>query len=328
MRQLFSLILFFSLFFPTILFAETPRYMLTPEYTSFSRYLTQMIWLGKYIDANQDVPWIIKIETQRQAIMDTATKIYKTFPIPERMRTTYDISSKYWFLIQKYRLSCEIAAVRMVMKSLVPSDVTEDDIIAKLRIMPGPLSSDGVWWDPDIGFVGSITGSQYMKTGYGIHEKPLERYLKGEWYIATGSNMFDGRNIIPRKRLIELFSSIESGKRVILWWDWCTTASMEDGTVKKVDTFIVRTLPISGINTCDRSPEDRQFTWTTPSGKTIAWLSWEHAFLLLGYIWSRENPTHIIVWDTDTGRHVYPYNEWMRKWWMMQYRSLTVSIKE
>lgn len=82
---------------------------------------------------------------QRQAIMDNATKLYKTFPIPERIRATYDISSKYALSIQKYKLSCEIAAVRMVMKSLVPRDVTEDDIIAKLRIMPTPLSSEGVW---------------------------------------------------------------------------------------------------------------------------------------------------------------------------------------
>lgn len=82
---------------------------------------------------------------QRQAIMDNATKLYKTFPIAERMRATYDISSKYAFSIQKYKLSCEIAAVRMVMNSLVPSDITEDQVIQKLRIMPGPLSSDGVW---------------------------------------------------------------------------------------------------------------------------------------------------------------------------------------
>lgn len=108
-----------------------------------------------------------------------------------------------------------------------------------------------------------------MKTGYGIYEKPLQKYLNSIGFVAESSNRMDGKNLIPRKRLISLFDAIESGKRVILWGDWCTTPVNEDGIVKKVDTYIVNNLPISAINPCDRSQEQRTFSWKTPSGKTV-----------------------------------------------------------
>jgi hypothetical protein len=65
-------------------------------------------------------------------------------------------------------------------------------------------------------------------------------------------------------------------------------------------------------------------SWKTLTGKEVRALSGEHAFILLGYIWPRIRPTHIIVWDTDTGRHIYPMDEWMRKWWLLDYRALEI----
>jgi hypothetical protein len=83
--------------------------------------------------------------------------------------------------------------------------------------------------------------------------------------------------------------------------------------------------PLPARNSCQVSSSKRLMKWITPAGKKIAWLSWEHAFVLLGYVWSIKKPTHIIVWDTYTGRHIYPYSEWMRKWSLLQYRSLIIS---
>jgi hypothetical protein len=40
------------------------------------------------------------------------------------------------------------------------------------------------------------------------------------------------------------------------------------------------------------------------------------------------SPTHIRVWDTDTGYHLYPVVEWMRKWEAMDYRSIIISKKD
>ena len=58
--------------------------------------------------------------------------------------------------------------------------------------------------------------------------------------------------------------------------------------------------------------------------KEIQWLNWEHAFYLLWYKWGTENPTHIIVWDTNTWKHTYATKEWLRKWGKMQDRSIVV----
>ena len=53
-------------------------------------------------------------------------------------------------------------------------------------------------------------------------------------------------------------------------------------------------------------------------------LSGDHAFILIGYEGSRTHPTHIRVFDTNTGFHLYPISEWMRKWNAMDNRSLIV----
>lgn len=324
-RKSFLLIYIFLL--PVWVFASNSRFMLTEDYTTFTRHLSQIMSIGKYIETNSGKPIISRMSVQRQALLDDSLRLYQSFQLGSRATPTFDISSKFQFVIQKYKLSCEIAATQMTIKSLTNINISEDDIFRSLRVMPEPLSSEGIWWDPDVGFVGSITGSQYLKTGYGIYEKPIAKYLTSLGFVTETGNMMDGQNIIPRKRLIKLFDAIESDKRVILWWDWCTTSSSDDGIVKKVDTYIVNNLPISAINPCGRSHEDRILSWKTPSGKEIQWLSWEHAFLLLWYLGKKDSPTHVVVWDTYTGRHVYPYLEWMRKWWTMQYRSLIVAIE-
>ena len=41
--------------------------------------------------------------------------------------------------------------------------------------------------------------------------------------------------------MVYALESLEKGKHVILWGDWCTTPSLDDGIVDKVDTYIVRT---------------------------------------------------------------------------------------
>ena len=61
--------------------------------------------------------------------------------------------------------------------------------------------------------------------------------------------------------------------------------------------------------------------------KIYKWLNWEHAFYLLWYKWNYKKPTHIIVWDTMTGKHTYPTNKWMRKWDKMQNRSIIIYAK-
>ncbi len=241
------------------------------------------------------------------------------------LRPTFDVTMRYTPYLQKYALSCEIAALSMILKSLW-SPKSEDQIISLLPHFPEAFSG-GIWWDPDKEFVWSITGSQRKFTGYWVYPYPLSKVLDKDisHEIYTLSPSIPERKILAKGKMKEYLNGLKSGRHVILWWDWCTRKEYEDGILSGSKSQIIRFFPISGKNECERDIWDRYMSWLTPEWEKITWLSGEHAFVLLGYIGKKENPSHIIVWDTDTGRHVYPIDEWMRKWEMLDFRALLMS---
>jgi len=238
---------------------------------------------------------------------------------------TFDRTNSYRLFLQKYPLSCEIAGLRMLLESARGIIKTEEEIIIALPKYPVPLTASGIWGDPDREFVWDILGSQYAKTGYGIYERPLVDYLSSIGVSATFSNRLDGRSIPSKDRLRELLAGMANGSRVMLWGDWCTSEISEDGILPMHQTdFLVRFLHIPAMNPCARSERSRIFSWYTNDGKEVRWISGEHVFLLLGYYGTIGAPTHVIVWDTSTGRHIFPIDEWMRKWNALDDRSLTI----
>ncbi len=306
---------------------ETSRALQEWDMVWLNSYTAQIVSLGTLIESYPKSPLGDRIILQRKAILDRVRSVYGIVIFGYNPPPSLDISSKYHFFLQKYKLSCEAAATRMVIESLTGISTTEDDIIASWRHMPEPYSSWWVWWDPDIGFVGSLTGSQFMRTGYGIYEQPIAKYLTWRGFRVDISNDRDENQNTPYMRLSKNIDALEAWSRVILWGDWCTTSRYDDGRVNSVDTFIALKFLLSAKNPCDRPVEQRKFSWKTETGKVISGLSGEHVFLLLGYIWTRQDPSHIVVWDTDTGRHIFPYDEWMRKWKLLQYRSLIISLE-
>ena len=235
-----------------------------------------------------------------------------------------DITDRYKSYIQKFSLSCEISAVHMILESL---DIIRSEISIYDEILhfPGSLSW-GIWGDPDREFVWYITGSQRGATGYGIYAPPLARYVEGLW-LSTEilSKEQHTKKLGPHEELIYLLDQIHNTSHVILWGDWCTNEEYEDGIVSKITWYWVeKWIPFSAKNPCSRPSDERIMTWKTNGEKIISGLAGEHTFLLLGYIWPHDFPTHIIVWDTYTGRHIFPYNEWMRKWQLMDYRALRI----
>jgi len=207
---------------------------------------------------------------------------------------------------------------------------TEDAIIARLPHYPGPYDpKTGVWGDPDQEFVGSYVGSQAGKTGYGIYEGAIERFFQTEipqeeFRTRAWNEKVRPEGMTNEQHLTYLLDGIKNGAHVIVWGDWCTDPWQDDGYAKMTKARIGELFPLSGKNICRSYQSPRGMTWKTPEGKRVQALSGDHVFILLGYVGSREHPTHIIVWDTDTGRHVYTTQEWMRKWSMMQYRSFLI----
>ncbi len=241
-------------------------------------------------------------------------------------RPHIDRSLMYRLHIQKYSLSCEVAALQIIMSAL-GMQVSEDDIFSQIPQYPFPYASGGIWWDPDHEFVGFYTGWQAKKTGYGIYEAPLANYVRMHNYSASimHQSMYSG-TMNPETQMSLLLQALDTtDTHILLWWDWCTDPQYEDGVLRKWGSWILEFFPLPGRNHCDRFADARQLKWTTPQWKSIIWLSGEHTFVLLGYVGTYKKPSHIIVWDTYTGRHVYPYAEWMRKWSRMDNRSLLIS---
>lgn len=245
---------------------------------------------------------------------------------------TTDKTLEYTLTLQKYKLSCEIAAMKAVFWALgYPR--SEDYIIRTLPHHNKPMNQEsGIWWDPDKEFVWLYQGSQNDKTGYGIYEWAIARYFhtqlgKREKALTTEAwnELTRPEEFTDTTHLTYLLTSLDSGKHVILWGDWCTAPEYEDGILWRDKNLLKIVFPIPGKNICKNYKWYRYYNWKTQDGKDVVALSWDHVFVLLGYIGKADTPTHIIVWDTDTGRHVYPTVEWMRKWWMMQNRSLIVN---
>ena len=258
--------------------------------------------------------------------LDTFVDRYATPFRVFALRPTVDRSLSYRLHIQQYSLSCEIAALRIILDRL-GIVVTENDILANIPQFPVAYGSGGIWWDPDVEFVGSYTGWQTKRTGYGIYEVPLAHYAKDLSLVTEIINEYSySGSMNPTLHMMSLLEKLEQpNTHILLWWDWCTDPQSEDGVLAKWGRSILSLFPLPARNPCDRSASSRAMNWITQSGKNITGLSGEHAFVLLGYVGTITNPSNIIVWDTYTGRHVYPYIEWMRKWSLMQYRSLIIS---
>ncbi len=241
------------------------------------------------------------------------------------LRPTIDRSLGYHFHIQEYKLSCEISALQIVLSAL-KIGVTESDIITSLPYYPYIYASGGIWWDPDNQFVGFYTGSQSKQTGYGIYESPLANYAK-IYKLKTeiiNQNTYSG-TMNPWVHMKTLLGYLkQKNTHIILWWDWCTDPQYEDGVLSIWGKWMSALFPLPARNYCKNIAMNRILNWKTPEWKNIRGLSGEHAFILLGYIGTIDKPSHIIVWDTYTGRHIYTYSEWMRKWSLMEYRSLII----
>ena len=239
----------------------------------------------------------------------------------------YDFSYRYKKKsIQKRALSCEISVASDILARHTGRRISEDYLVRKIekseyRKLPKIVDGKTVWGNPNEGFVWHIDrlntwekASQWNMTGYWVLEKPIQKLYESfglKTKIITEKShrpSFDENN-----HLTVLLENIEKWNSVQLWWDYCTRPEYEDTEEK---------------NTCKTLNNDRTLEWyyrdQNNNLKKHRWLAWEHAFFLLGYTWTRYNPQEIIVWDSQTGKHSYKKAEWMRKWKMMQYRSIII----
>lgn len=111
------------------------------------------------------------------------------------------------FKKQEHALTCEIAALRMVL-NYFGIEVTEDELLGKLTFdTKDPMTSNNIWGDPDEGFVGNIDGSIFLRTGYGVYEKPIRNLALN--YRKT--------LVLEKANLSQVLEHIDNGHPVIVW---------------------------------------------------------------------------------------------------------------
>lgn len=77
--------------------------------------------------------------------MQDTEKLYTSFELRALKKPTLDISSRYNLTLQKYKLSCEIAALRMAIESIEKKYISEDALIALLPQYKYPMTNDRTW---------------------------------------------------------------------------------------------------------------------------------------------------------------------------------------
>jgi len=230
---------------------------------------------------------------------------------------------------QKRSLSCELSATSDILSFFENKKITENFVIDLVRksyynTLPILFKNKRIWWNPNEWYVWYIDklpnwkkARQYNMSWYWVLEKPIEKVFNKFNYrtkIITSFNYNSNYN--QKNHITEILKSINKWNMVQLWWDYCTNPIYEDTNNK---------------NKCKYLNSERKLEWYYKSKWKLIkykWLSWEHAFYLLWYKWWVYNPSHIIVWDTITGKHIYNIKEWFRKWNKMQNRSIIIYNKK
>lgn len=108
---------------------------------------------------------------------------------------------------QENGLTCEVAALRTAL-SYHGTYVSEAELIEKLAFdTKAPISPNGIWGDPEKGFVGDVNGSIFLRTGFGVYEKPI-------FDLALN---YRNAAIIEKADLTKVLKEVLSGNPVIVW---------------------------------------------------------------------------------------------------------------
>lgn len=289
---------------------------------------------------NVDESWTLKIISSNW----TREIDYKiNYSKPEK---DLDLTNDFFVRsIQKRPLSCEISAQADILSYIKWRNINEDELLpildkSKFNTLPEKAWDKLIWWNPNDWFVWYIENfkssewytvkpTQRLMTWYWVYEKPIQGIYTKYWVKSVIVNKSNhSSKLTPKKHLEALLEALNKWYLVQLWWDWCTDSRFDSWSKQWNVSQADADNWIYWKNTCSRLNEDRTLNWYyyDKNWKLVKheWLSWEHNFYLLWYKWTIKNPTKLIIWDTNTWRHEYPVSEWMRKWKLMDYRSLII----
>lgn len=187
---------------------------------------------------------------------------------------------------QEQSLSCEIATLKMAL-GVHDIDVSEAELISRLPFDPTP-KGNGIWGDPNVGFVGRINGSM-LRTGYGVYWDP----------IAKVGNHYTDTEVLRHSSASQLARHIADGNPVIIWgyygrravYSWQTPTGKD---IKAVDGEHTRV--VYGFEGTVQNPT--RFYLADPVTGTFSWSTAE-----LMHNWSSLNHMAVVI---------KPSRQWVR----------------
>ncbi len=178
---------------------------------------------------------------------------------------------------QKNSKECQIIAVQMLLayKGISKSSNQIFNELPKQTVVCD--AENNTWGNPNLGFVGEINGNHDCASGnrgYGIYWYPISSYLSSN---GVSNEVKTSWNVLG------LTNAIDQGHPVMLWWQngWSTPTNV---------------------------------SWNTPDGQYIYAVNGMHSEIVVGYIGSSQNPTHIILNDPWRGRRTMEIGTFQSLW--------------
>ena len=180
----------------TVTFNKVPNQETTKKFSLEPEVQGDFSWNGNMLTFTPQKP--LSFSTT-YTISDSESDFKSSFTTQEAT-----VKLKVPVYLQKYTLSCEVAALRMAL-NFKGANVSEDDLIPKVGTDNTPHIGD-TWGNPYNAFVGNIRGTQ-MKDGYGVYWGPIARAARD----YRNAQEFEGWTIEA------LTGTIKDGNPVVIW---------------------------------------------------------------------------------------------------------------
>lgn len=110
----------------------------------FTKTISEVVRINKEIQRNPKNILIESLFSRRDTLTRYAKNLYNHLEKKKYVEPTVDASSRYKLTLQKYKLSCEIAALRTLIEAISGNYYSEESIIREIPHFAKPLT-DGIW---------------------------------------------------------------------------------------------------------------------------------------------------------------------------------------
>ncbi len=253
--------------------------------TSINNLADKQLSLFNYLQTPiENFTTLASIRERNQVIQLLNRVNERLFFIATNRSNEFNIQLNVPFYRQEKPLSCEIAALRMAL-NYYGANLQEKDLKDTLPWATPYQYENGLWGDPDVGFVGDISGNQVSKTGYGVYWKPIAYMAQ---YYLPQSYYFENESID------EIVYELNAGHPVLAWSVYAKKG--------KANTM----------------------NWQTPEGKDVVAFVGEHTFVIKGFIGSLNKPQYFIVQNPLSGTVKVSVKSFANLWSKFNYSGVVI----